>query len=106
MNLINIAYAEEKIQQTQSTSLPDYLADITTYLLAFVGALFLLFIVIGALQLITAAGNPEQAKKAKKTLTYALIGFVAILLAEVILAFIAGDLITEIFGTGTYKVGE
>jgi amino acid transporter len=106
MNLLNVALAEEKIQQTQSTSLPDYLAGIATYLLAFVGALFLLFIVIGALQLITAAGNPEQAKKAKKTLTYALIGFIAILLAEVILAFITGELITEIFGTGTYEIGD
>ena len=45
----------------------------------------------------TSAGNEERNKKAKATLTYAIIGLILILLAQVILSLITGDLLSSIF---------
>ena len=48
------------------------------------GGVAVLFIVLGGFQYMTSAGNQEQADKGKKTLTYAIIGLVVIVLATTI----------------------
>jgi type IV secretory pathway VirB2 component (pilin) len=70
------------------STLYDSLNSIKTYLLGGVGFLAVLFIIIGGLQLVTARGNSEQMTKAKKTLTYSIIGLIVVLLAEVIFVLI------------------
>ena len=55
--------------------------------------LFGIMILVGAFFLMTAAGNPERASTGKKTILYAVIGFVVILLAGSI-----ATLIRNMFG--------
>lgn len=52
-----------------------------------------IMIVWGALQMLTAAGDPEKIKTARKTLIYAAVGFGIVLLASGI-----PNLIKEILG--------
>lgn len=49
--------------------------------------LFIMFI-IGSLQYLTSGGNPEKVKKARGTLTYAIIGTVLFVSAFLILTII------------------
>ena len=54
-----------------------------------------ILILVGGFQLMTAAGDPEKVSKGKKTLLYAVIGFVVILLAGSV-----ATLIRNAFGGG------
>lgn len=53
-------------------------------LFGLVGAGAVLFIVLGGFQFLTSAGNPKMAEKGKKTLLYAVIGLVVVVLATTI----------------------
>lgn len=103
MKLIEYVYAE-KLVETEHESLSGFLEGIKNYLLTAIAALFILFIIIGGYQMITSAGNPEKARKGKKTLLFSIIGLVAILLSQVVFSLITGDLTDTIFGTGVYEV--
>ena len=47
-----------------------------------------LMVIIGAFQMLSAGGDPEKFSTGKKTITYALIGFGVLLIADVIIAII------------------
>lgn len=84
------------------TGIEGFLAMIRTWFLGFAGALAVLFIIIGGIEFIASAGNPQRLEGAKKTLTYAIIGLVIVLLSTVILNLVAGDFIGTLFsGAGT-----
>lgn len=68
------------------------LQDILRIAFAVLGALAVLFIMLGALRFITAQGNPQEVSKAKSTIVYALIGLVVALVAEAIVSFTLGKL--------------
>ncbi len=57
------------------------------------GAAAVLFIVIGGFQYMASAGNQEIADKGKKTLTYAVIGLVVIILATTIVNIVVNLLV-------------
>lgn len=56
------------------------------------GALALLFIVISGFRYIVSAGNPEALSKAKNGLVYAIVGLIVVILAEVIVTFVIGEI--------------
>ncbi len=58
------------------------------YVLAIAGFITVIIIVISGIQFITSGGNPKGAEAAKGRLTYALIGFILILLSFAILQII------------------
>jgi hypothetical protein len=53
-----------------------------------------LFLIIGGFLFLTSAGNQEQAEKGKKTLLYAIIGLIIVVLATVIVKVVINLLIT------------
>ena len=53
-----------------------------------------IMIIIGALQILTAAGNEEKFKTGKKTVLYAVIGYAIILLASGI-SFIIKEILSQ-----------
>jgi hypothetical protein len=57
-----------------------------------IGALSLLFVVIGGFRYVISAGNPKAVQQAKNTITYALIGLLVAILAQVIVTFVIGRL--------------
>ncbi len=58
-------------------------------MLTFAGITAVIFVIIGGYMYITSAGNEEQAGKGRKTITYALIGLIVVLLAFVIVALLS-----------------
>lgn len=65
------------------------LPGIAATIIGFTGGLALLFVVISGIQYLTAYGDPGIADKAKKTLTYALVGLILAGLSYAIVAIIA-----------------
>ena len=64
------------------------LTAITNFLFTIAIPLCGILILVGGFQMMTAAGNPEKFSTGKKTLLYAVIGFVVILLAGSVAALI------------------
>ena len=65
-------------------NIQDLIWTVVNWALGFAGLVSVVFLILGGFTYITAAGNEEQAKKATKTLTYAVIGLVLILAAYAI----------------------
>ena len=68
------------------------------------GIIAFIFLIIGGYQYLTAGGDPKKAQKAKNTLTYAIIGLVLLLLAWLILEFIAD--FTGVESILNFQIGE
>lgn len=51
------------------------------------GAVAVIMVIVGGFRYITSAGNPEQAKGARNTILYALVGLIIIGLAQIIVHF-------------------
>jgi surface polysaccharide O-acyltransferase-like enzyme len=64
------------------------LNNATLILMWFVGALAVIFIIVGGIQYITSAGNPSGQEKSKKTITYAIGGLILALSTAAIISFI------------------
>ncbi|MDD5693667.1 MAG: pilin [Patescibacteria group bacterium] len=88
-------------ENTRDASLGDFLVSIQNWLLGFVGALAVLFIVYGGFLYMTSGGNQQKVDTAKKTLTYAIGGLIIVILAGLIFNIITGDFLTSIFGNKT-----
>lgn len=68
------------------------LQTILQILFAILGALAVLFIVIGGLRYVVSNGDPQAMGKAKSTIMYAVIGLVVSIFAEAIVTFVIGYL--------------
>jgi|WetSurMetagenome_2_1015567.scaffolds.fasta_scaffold118474_2 hypothetical protein len=66
-----------------------FLPQLTTTIIAMAGVTAVLFIIIGGVQILTAYGNDEKIGKAKKTITYAIIGLLAAILSYAIVSIIS-----------------
>lgn len=57
-----------------TSSFMDVVVNVANFIIAFITILGIIFIVWGAIQYVTAAGDEGAMEKAKTTITYALIG--------------------------------
>jgi len=64
------------------------ITDILPIVFGILGALSLLFVVIGGLRYVISAGNPTNTQKARETIIYALVGLVVSISAFTIVQFI------------------
>lgn len=78
-----------KYQTTLSTDLVGALRDVINLMLFPVGLIGVLGLIAGGYQYMTAAGNPDQIGKAKKTILYSIIGLIAIIISWAVIYFIA-----------------
>ena len=69
--------------------IPVVLQNIINFLLMFAGVIALFLIVYSGIKFVTSSGDPQRVESARKTLTYAIIGFVFILLSFFVINFIA-----------------
>jgi len=76
----------------QVNTISDLLIKVADFF--FTLAIYILPIVIvgGGLFWITSAGNPEQAEKGKRIITYSIVGFVIIILAKGLINLLKGSL--------------
>ncbi len=82
------AATKELEENTSTRSIEDLLNNISNYILAFLGALAVLFIIVAGIRLILSSGNADEAKTAKQNLTYAILGLLAVLFAKFLLVLI------------------
>lgn len=73
-------------------NIPELIAVIVRILLLVVGAIAVLFVIVGGFQYLTSGGNEENAEKGKKTLINAVIGLVMVILAWVIINVVVGTI--------------
>ncbi len=66
----------------------EVIMNVIKFVLGIVGALTLLVVIIGGLRYVMSAGNQDQMEGAKKTLLYAVIGFIVIILAYTIVTLV------------------
>lgn len=78
----------KSLNPLKSCDITDLLNKIANGLLIISIPIATIMILVGAFQMLTAAGNPENFEKGKKTILYAAIGLGVLLLAKVIIAIL------------------
>jgi len=71
----------------------ELLNPIITAILGIAATIAVLIIILGGLQYITAAGNPETIQKSKGAVTNAVIGLIATILAYALITFILNNVV-------------
>lgn len=66
---------------TTNNSIPELISGIIEYVLLFVGGVLMLMIIYGGVLLITSGSDPDKVTKAKKTLLWAVIGVILIVIS-------------------------
>ncbi len=66
------------------------LPSITRTIIALAGALAVLFMIYGGIQILTAYGKPDKIEAAKKTITWAIAGLLIAILSYSIVSIIGG----------------
>lgn len=79
----------------------DIIANIIQVLLSFIGVIFLLLIIYGGYNWMTAAGDSSKVETAKNTITRAVIGLIVVLAAYAISYFVIKSLGTNTLNTTT-----
>ena len=87
-----ITFAEKLGENTTDTSPQEFVMRIVDFVIIFAGALAVLFIMIGGLQYITSMGNEEKTTIAKRTLLYAIIGLLIVILSLTIINVIQSNI--------------
>jgi len=70
-----------------------FTSALLTFLAGMAGAIALVVMLIGTIQIMTGGGNPEQVKKGKELFTGAVTGLLFIIFSVTLLRLIAGDII-------------
>jgi len=73
-------------------NLSQAVAHFTNLGLTLLGALSVIFVIVGGLQYVLSAGNPQKTKQARETILYAVIGVAIAGGAFAIVSFISGKL--------------
>lgn len=77
--------------------LPGVVADdtkvksILTIVFTLIGAISVLFVVIGGMRYISSQGDPQNIAKAKGTIIYAIVGLLVSITAVAIVTFVVGS---------------
>jgi flagellar biosynthesis protein FlhB len=88
-----------------SNSIADIVATIIRVVLSLLGIIFLVLLILGGYQWMTAGGNEDQVSKAQDRIKTAIIGLVIVLAAYAITAFVFSNLpFNSGGGTGVIQV--
>lgn len=68
--------------------LGDIFANLVSAVLGFAGITLFVLLIVGGFKFITSGGDPKAVEGAKKTITYAIGGLIALLLSYLILVLI------------------
>ena len=76
------------ISATDTASIRQGILDILDVILSFMALIAVIVVVIAGIRLVVSQGEEQEKDKAKKTIFYAVIGLIIILLAQAIIGFI------------------
>lgn len=91
LNVLAATSAVEKIELENPLSVdtvPELINTAIRAILGIVGAIALLYLIIGGLTWLTSQGNTEKVKKGRETLVWAIFGLAMIFFSYVILNFV------------------
>ena len=71
-----------------ANALETAITEITKTLFYIIGAISVIFLLIGAIRYITSTGDATRIKQAKDTIFYAIAGVVIAIVAQAIIAFV------------------
>lgn len=74
---------------TSLKCLPFFVGNITDSALILAGVLAVFFVSFAGIKFLTSGGDPQKVESAKKTLTFAIVGLLIILLSFTILKIVA-----------------
>ncbi|MCK4891779.1 MAG: hypothetical protein KAS78_03875 [Candidatus Pacebacteria bacterium] len=63
----------------------DIINELIKLILSFVGKISLLILILGGVLYVVSGSKPERQEKAKKTITYAILGLILVLISYAIL---------------------
>lgn len=86
--------------------IPSLIVLVIKYLVALIGIVAVLMIIVGGYQMVTSAGNEEGYKKAKQTITYAVIGLVIAVLSYSVAAIVENTLGANLGAPATSSVSS
>lgn len=89
-NGFNVADTKTAAKGLNNESIFAIISRLMNWLLGLVGVLAVIAFVISGILYLTAAGNEEQAEKAKEVMLYAIIGLVVALIGLVVVNAVAG----------------
>lgn len=69
-------------------TIPDILEAILKYLVIIAAPLFVIMVIIGAIQMLFAVGETEKFKRGKKTVIYSIIAYAIIIMATALTSII------------------
>ena len=70
----------------------DALTNVVNVLIYLIGGLSLIFIIVGGLLIVTAAGSPRRVEQGREAIIYAIVGLVIAIGALAVVTFISGKL--------------
>lgn len=87
-----IAQAQGIDSQTSFGSLGDVLVAFFEILIRFIPGIAIIYLAISGYRYMTAQGNPDMVEKAKKSLTYAIVGVIVAFSSVLIIELFAKQL--------------
>ena len=78
----------------KTTSFTKLIDRLVNWLLVIGTPILVLMIIIGAFQIMTGAGNPEQITKGRQTVTWAIVGYALLILSKSV-TFIIAELLKK-----------
>ena len=89
----NLDLSNSSCPDDTNSSVSALIKKIINILSVLIGAIAVVMVIIGGFRYITSAGNPEQAKGARNTILYAIIGLVIVALAQIIVHFVLNSVV-------------
>jgi hypothetical protein len=90
-------YAATVTANDTSKSLAELIAGVIDFVLPIVGGIIMLMVIYGGFLYITSGGDPEKVGKAKKTLMWAVLAVILIVISYSIVVALNEVVNTEIF---------
>ena len=66
---------------TDYNGIPELVAGVTNWVLSLTAGIVMIFLIVGGIYYITAAGDEKQMEKAKEIIKYAIAGLFAVLIS-------------------------
>jgi len=92
LNLFDIWAGINKNAYMGKDEITKLVGNIAKIALQLVSTVALLFLIVGGIQYITSAGNPDNTARAKQTLLYAILGLILAIASYAIIVFITSGL--------------
>ena len=103
-----IKSSDVQCPDTDTKVIDNKVGDFVGYALIAIGAIAVIFLIIGGLSFVTSGGDPEKVKKAKRTVLYSLIGLALAISANIIVSLVTNtaEELTKPIGANTSQISK